>query len=221
MKLDLPKPVQGISFNYIGSKKVRMKAYNKKARKVVADWIIEPGRYFVEGPAIDSIIFLAFKVKLQNIQTLNLYEGIPLSDDDFDTVAVINTKYPLVTESVDLERVLKRCQVDVILGDLFEEYSRPEGTFWKELQGIVGERNVIYGDPEQLERYSHDEIADPHYASMPEAVVKPIAAEEISQIMQLANREKIPVTPRGAGSASPCRRPRAACSTCSGSCSGP
>ena len=68
------------------------------------------------------------------------------------------------------------------------------------LQAIVGTRNVIHGDPEQLERYSHDEIADHHYAAMPDVVVKPIDAAEISKIMHLANREKIPVTPRGAGS---------------------
>jgi len=70
----------------------------------------------------------------------------------------------------------------------------------KELQDIVGERNIIYGDPEQLEGYGHDEVADTRYAHTPEAVVKPVSAEEISKIMKLANREKIPVTPRGAGS---------------------
>jgi glycolate oxidase len=68
------------------------------------------------------------------------------------------------------------------------------------LQDIVGKRNVIHSDPEQLERYSHDEIGDKHYVVMPEVAVKPINAEEISKIMRLANREKIPVTPRGAGS---------------------
>jgi glycolate oxidase len=35
---------------------------------------------------------------------------------------------------------------------------------------------------------------------LPEVVVKPGATEEIAQIMRLANRERIPVTPRGAGS---------------------
>ncbi len=70
----------------------------------------------------------------------------------------------------------------------------------KELQQIVGEPYVIMDDAEQLERYSHDEIKDPHYAHLPEVVVKPIGAEEISAILTLANREHIPVTPRGAGS---------------------
>ena len=69
-----------------------------------------------------------------------------------------------------------------------------------ELQKIVGSRYVLYGDPEKLEPYSHDEIAEKHYAHLPEVVVKPRTAQEIAAIMQLANRSKIPVTPRGAGS---------------------
>jgi glycolate oxidase len=39
---------------------------------------------------------------------------------------------------------------------------------------------------------------------MPEVVVKPDSAEEISAILRLANRERIPVTPRGAGSGLSC-----------------
>ena len=70
----------------------------------------------------------------------------------------------------------------------------------KELREIVGERHVITDDPDQLETYSHDEIPGTKYRSMPEAVVKPANAEEIAAIVRLANREKIPLTPRGAGS---------------------
>jgi glycolate oxidase len=69
-----------------------------------------------------------------------------------------------------------------------------------ELQGIVGEKYVIFGDAERLEPYAHDEVADPVWAHMPEVVVKPESAEEIAAIMRLANRALIPVTPRGAGS---------------------
>jgi glycolate oxidase len=39
---------------------------------------------------------------------------------------------------------------------------------------------------------------------MPEAVVKPETAQQVSQILKLANRERIPVTPRGAGSGLSC-----------------
>jgi glycolate oxidase len=70
----------------------------------------------------------------------------------------------------------------------------------EELARIVGESYVTYGDPEKLESYSHDEVAEKEYAHMPEALVRPISAGEIAAILKLANREKIPVTPRGAGS---------------------
>ena len=69
-----------------------------------------------------------------------------------------------------------------------------------QLVAIVGEKYVIYGDAERLSPYGHDEVADSHYAHMPEALVRPRTAQEISAIVMLANREKIPVTPRGAGS---------------------
>lgn len=69
-----------------------------------------------------------------------------------------------------------------------------------ELRGIVGERYVISGDLDQLEPFSHDEIPGKDYRAMPEAVIRPRTAAEISAIMKLANREMIPVTPRGAGS---------------------
>ena len=65
---------------------------------------------------------------------------------------------------------------------------------------IVGENYVIHGDSEKLFPYSHDEIPDQNYASMPEVVVRPDKTCQIAEIMKLANSEKIPVTPRGAGS---------------------
>lgn len=70
----------------------------------------------------------------------------------------------------------------------------------EELQTIVGRPYVIHGDSEKLEPFSHDEVPDRKYAHMPEAVVRPRTAQEISAIMRLANRCRIPVTPRGAGS---------------------
>jgi len=70
----------------------------------------------------------------------------------------------------------------------------------EELSAIVGARYIIYGDEEKLAAYAHDEVADTSFARSPEVVVKPASAQEISAIMVLANRELIPVTPRGAGS---------------------
>lgn len=67
------------------------------------------------------------------------------------------------------------------------------------LREIAGEENVIFDDPEKLEIYSHDEIVEREYAHMPEVVVKPNSTEEVSLIMKLAAKNRIPVTPRGAG----------------------
>jgi len=66
------------------------------------------------------------------------------------------------------------------------------------LRNIVGAKNVLV-DAEKLETYSHDEETDPRYHHMPEVVVLPSTAEEIAAIVQLANRELIPVVARGGG----------------------
>ncbi|MFP4433316.1 MAG: FAD-binding oxidoreductase [Phycisphaerae bacterium] len=80
------------------------------------------------------------------------------------------------------------------------QYNPVTAEIVRELIDIVSERYVIHGDPDKLEPYSHDEIPDPEYAHMPEAVVRPDSPEQIAAIMKLANREHIAVTPRGAGS---------------------
>ena len=61
---------------------------------------------------------------------------------------------------------------------------------------IAGDKYVLV-DEESLHHYSHDETEDLHFP--PEVVIKPRTAEEISAIMKICNRDKIPVTPRGAG----------------------
>jgi glycolate oxidase len=68
-----------------------------------------------------------------------------------------------------------------------------------ELRGIAGERHVIFADAERMAAYAHDEVAGAEHVHSPEAVVKPAGAAEIAAIMRLANRERVPVTPRGAG----------------------
>jgi glycolate oxidase len=79
-------------------------------------------------------------------------------------------------------------------------YNRVTPAVVEQLNAIVGSKYVIHGDHERLEPYSHDEVAEPEYAHMPECVVRPDTSEQIAEIMKLANRERIPVTPRGAGS---------------------
>jgi glycolate oxidase len=55
----------------------------------------------------------------------------------------------------------------------------------------------VFADDESLNNYAHDETENLHF--LPDIVIKPRTAEEISQIMVLCNKHKIPVTPRGAG----------------------
>jgi len=73
-----------------------------------------------------------------------------------------------------------------------------------ELRSVVGEKNLIVGDEERLRGYSHDEVAGPEYARMPEAVVKPVSAREVAAILKVANRHRVPVTPRGGGTGLSC-----------------
>jgi glycolate oxidase len=65
----------------------------------------------------------------------------------------------------------------------------------EELAGIVGEENVHSGPVECLS-YSRDMSV---HRGVPDAVVFARTTEQVSRIMALASREKIPVTPRGAG----------------------
>jgi len=61
---------------------------------------------------------------------------------------------------------------------------------------IIGEQ-YVFVDEEVLYHYAHDETEDLHY--LPDVVIKPRTAEEISQVLKICNAHKIPVTPRGAG----------------------
>jgi glycolate oxidase len=96
-------------------------------------------------------------------------------------------------------------ETDAVVRDTAEDcYQTVTLTVVAQLRDIVGEQHVIYGDPERMLDYAHDEVAGAEHAHMPEIVVKPATAVEISKIMRLANRERIPVTPRGAGSGLSC-----------------
>ncbi len=64
------------------------------------------------------------------------------------------------------------------------------------LRGIVGGENVLVGE-EALEPYTHDETVG--LRANPEVVAKVTNAQQVSEVLKLAQRERIPVTPRGAG----------------------
>lgn len=65
-----------------------------------------------------------------------------------------------------------------------------------DFKNIVG-NNYVLLDEETLQHFAHDETENLHF--LPEVVIKPRTAEEISAILKICNAEKIPVTPRGAG----------------------
>jgi glycolate oxidase len=64
------------------------------------------------------------------------------------------------------------------------------------LRRIVGKENVLTSK-EELLAYSYDATAT--WQHLPEAVVLPEEAGQISEILRLANQERLPVTPRGGG----------------------
>jgi glycolate oxidase len=66
----------------------------------------------------------------------------------------------------------------------------------QQLQTIVGQENVFTSKADRI-CYSYDATQQ---SFLPDAVVHPASAKEISQIMKLANTELFPVFPRGAGS---------------------
>lgn len=76
------------------------------------------------------------------------------------------------------------------------EYGKVTGKVLDELIAICG-TDFVSTSKEVVEDYSHDYTEDLRY--YPEVVVKPRTASEISAIMKLCNRERIPATPRGAG----------------------
>ena len=75
------------------------------------------------------------------------------------------------------------------------KYGKVTEEILQQLREIVGPEDVITDDA--VMNYARDESSvEPH---PPEVVVKPETAEEVSKILTLANRERIPVTPRGGG----------------------
>jgi glycolate oxidase len=75
-------------------------------------------------------------------------------------------------------------------------YNRVTPRIVDDLRAIVGEGNVR-ADEEALEKYAHDETVG--LWAQPEVVVFVHSAQEVADIFRLAVRERIPVTPRGAG----------------------
>ena len=78
-------------------------------------------------------------------------------------------------------------------------YRKVDAGIVEVLRQIVGEGNVFFGaeDAEAMEPYTHDEVVG--LRADPEVVVRVTSAEQVAEIFRLAQRERVPVTPRGAG----------------------
>jgi glycolate oxidase len=75
-------------------------------------------------------------------------------------------------------------------------YRKVDHEIVRQLQIIVGEGRVLT-DADLVEPYAHDEVVG--LRGMPEVVVRAATAAQVSAILQLAQHERVPVTPRGAG----------------------
>lgn len=74
-------------------------------------------------------------------------------------------------------------------------YRKVTPTLIERLRTIVGTEHVL-APGDDIEPYSHDETEDLQF--WPEVVVKPRTAQEIAEILRLADAERIPVTPQAA-----------------------
>ncbi len=75
-------------------------------------------------------------------------------------------------------------------------YNKVDDRILSELRRIAGDGKVLVDD-EAIEKYGHDEVFG--LRANPEVVVRAGNAIQVSDIFKLAQREFIPVTPRGAG----------------------
>ncbi|MCP4592139.1 MAG: FAD-binding oxidoreductase, partial [bacterium] len=79
------------------------------------------------------------------------------------------------------------------------EYERVDVDVVEALRRIVGDGDVFFGaeDAEAIEPYTHDEVIG--LRATPEVVVRVRSAEQVVEVLKLAQRCRTPVTPRGAG----------------------
>jgi glycolate oxidase len=75
-------------------------------------------------------------------------------------------------------------------------YNKLKPDIISSLKDVVGD-DFVFSDADNIEKYSKDETED--FSFPPEVVIKPQTAEEISEILKLANENLIPVYTRGGG----------------------
>ena len=87
----------------------------------------------------------------------------------------------------------------MLMSALFS-YNKVDIKILSMLRSAIGDRNVS-SDEEKLISYSHDEVPSSAYEGeyRAEALVFPECSAHVSEIMKIASANRIPVTPRGAG----------------------
>ncbi|MFQ5721952.1 MAG: FAD-binding oxidoreductase [Candidatus Aminicenantales bacterium] len=75
-------------------------------------------------------------------------------------------------------------------------YNKVNKQIIQKLIDIVGKSQVI-SDRDKMVDYSHDEFSLAEIGRLPEVVVRPQSTAQVAKILKLANKERIPVTPRG------------------------
>jgi len=75
-------------------------------------------------------------------------------------------------------------------------FAKVSGGILAQLVDVVGEKHVLTGD--SLENYSRDEMLGGK-SFPPEVAVRPATTDEVAAILKIADRNMIPVTPRGCG----------------------
>ncbi len=87
----------------------------------------------------------------------------------------------------------------MLMSALFS-YNKVDKKIISLLRSAIGDRNVS-SDEEKLISYSHDEVPSSAYEGeyRAEALVFPECSAHVSEIMKIASANRIPVTPRGAG----------------------
>ena len=75
-------------------------------------------------------------------------------------------------------------------------YTKINAEIIQALRRIVGDANVLT-DAERMEPYTHDHVVG--LRADPEVVARVTSAGQVAEIFRLAQRERVPVTPRGAG----------------------
>ena len=87
--------------------------------------------------------------------------------------------------------IVNLCKTDNFLGELLMDQKE----IYEALAAIVGEDDVTI-DPVELVAYASDAS---FLRAIPVAVVRPESKEEVAEILKFADENRIPVTPRGAG----------------------